>query len=375
MFPDSAIAKKYGCGRTKTGCITNTLGKDSRKKIVDVIKVSPFSLATDGSTDYDDVKLYPICVRYFDPDEGRTLSVLLSLKECNKPSTGENIFKLLEAELQELEIPFENLVSFSADNASVMLGKFKGVAAFLLKRAPSMYISGCPCHLMHLAAEKAAKRLPVRVEDLLIDIYYHLEKSSKRKQEFKSFQAKENLPQHKIIKHVSTRWLSLGQCITRLLEQWDAILPFFEGERKKTSGTKRQRVTQEGEQERKKQKNKSAESPLSSATSTKQGTSVTPAVKPGSSHGPTRSTLQGTTYATSSTCYKIPKKKLPVASSSTCNQSTTKSGTSNVGGKSTASSSPSTSTVKGTSSSTSNQCAAKSGTSSGPAKGVEIHES
>ena len=35
---------------------------------------------------------------------------------------------------------------------------------------------------MHIAAEKAAKQLPVAVEDLLIDIYYYLEKSSKRKQ-------------------------------------------------------------------------------------------------------------------------------------------------------------------------------------------------
>ena len=58
----------------------------------DIIRVSPFSVATDGSTDYEDVKLYPICIiRYCDPADSLVKSVILSLRECNKPSTGENI--------------------------------------------------------------------------------------------------------------------------------------------------------------------------------------------------------------------------------------------------------------------------------------------
>ncbi|KAJ8048447.1 hypothetical protein HOLleu_00771 [Holothuria leucospilota] len=192
MFPDSHIAKKYRCARTKTTYIVETLGKDSQKRILSTIRESPFSMATDGSTDYEDLKLYPLCVRYFDPDEGCVISVLLSLRKCDQPSTGENIFKILQKELENLEIPWENLVCFSADNASVMLGKVKGVAAFLVA-----------LYLMHIAAERAAKQLPVRVDDFLIDIFYHLEKSSKRKQEFRAFQQKTGVPQHKIIKHVS----------------------------------------------------------------------------------------------------------------------------------------------------------------------------
>lgn len=100
------------------------------------------------------------------------------------------------------------------------------------------YSTGCPFHLMHIAAERAAKQLPVRVDDLLIDIFYHLEKSSKRKQEFRAFQQKVGVPQHKIIKHVSTKWLSLGQCLARLLEQWDALYPFFKAEKEKTVKTR-----------------------------------------------------------------------------------------------------------------------------------------
>jgi hypothetical protein len=39
----------------------------------------------------------------------------------------------------------------------------------------SICISGCPCHLVHIAAHKAAEKLPIKFEDLLIDIYYYLD--------------------------------------------------------------------------------------------------------------------------------------------------------------------------------------------------------
>ena len=98
------------------------------------------------------------------------------------------------------------------------------------------FITGCPCHLMHIAAGKAANELPVKADDLLVDVYFYLEKSSKRKQEFKDLQTKAGVPMHKILKHVSTRWLSLGHCLERLLEQWDALLPFFQEEEKRAIG-------------------------------------------------------------------------------------------------------------------------------------------
>ena len=142
MFPDSEIAKKYGSGRTKTSFLIDCLADDSKKKVIETLKNSYFSLSTDGSTDYDDYKLYPVCVRYFDNDVGRVLSVILSIQECSEASTGENIFKILEREIETLKIPWKNLVSFATDNASVMTGKHKGVAAFLQTKSPAVYING-----------------------------------------------------------------------------------------------------------------------------------------------------------------------------------------------------------------------------------------
>lgn len=59
------------------------------------------------------------------------------------------------------------------------------------------------------------------IDELLIDIYFYLDKSSKRLKTLKSLQIVCDTGVRKILKHGSTRWLSLGLCIDRLLSQWE----------------------------------------------------------------------------------------------------------------------------------------------------------
>ena len=51
-----------------------------------------------------------------------------------------------------------------------MIGANKGITKFLKDYQPEIITVGCPCHLIHLDAEKAAGEF--QVEELLIDIYY-----------------------------------------------------------------------------------------------------------------------------------------------------------------------------------------------------------
>lgn len=215
MFPDSKIAKNYACGRTKATNIIKTMAKDDDNSITQNMLEGPFSIATDGSNDCDDVKLYPIVVRYFDKSVGRVLCVLLKLCE-SRESTGVAIFYLINGEFNDRKIKWSNCLSFAADNAAVMQGLHKGMASYILKEQPSVYMLKCACHLMHLTAEKAAKELSVNIEDMLISIFYYLDKSSKRKGLLKDLQRLCNTETRKILKCVSTRWLSLNECNNRL---------------------------------------------------------------------------------------------------------------------------------------------------------------
>lgn len=205
-FPDSNIANKYGSGRTKTTAIIETLSNDTSKSLALELSLGYFSLSTDGSSDTTTSQLYPVVVRYYDGSLGKIVTQLLSLPAMQEvSSTGENIFNLLNRNLEKFNIPWQRCVSFCCDNASVMVGVHKGVAAFVRKENENVYVQGCPCHLVHLAAQYAAAKLPLSVEDLLIDLYYYFDKSSKRNKQLKQLQQLCDIETRGIIKHVNTR--------------------------------------------------------------------------------------------------------------------------------------------------------------------------
>ena len=221
MFGDSKVSSKYGCGRTKTTSIIGCLARNTQEQITIALRSAPFAVATDGSNDRNsDCSLYPIIVSYFNVVLGKIVTVHLALGTCSEGSTGVNIFTVVH---NKRGILWHNYVAFCSDNASVMMGVHNGVVAHIVKQ--------CACHLIHLAAQKAAGELPVDIEDFLVDVYYYLEKSTKRHQNLKKCRVLCGASTRKILKHVSTRWLSLGRCIDRLLEHWTPLEVFVESER------------------------------------------------------------------------------------------------------------------------------------------------
>ena len=88
---------------------------------------------------------------------------------------------------------------------------------------------GYPCHLLHIAAKKGCA-----TEMTLIDIFHYLGVSSKRMKELQGFQRESGVALRKILKHGPTRWLSLHNCVTRLLEQWEPLTAFFTSEKSST---------------------------------------------------------------------------------------------------------------------------------------------
>jgi len=61
----------------------------------------------------------------------------------------------------------------------------------------------------------------------MIDNFYHLDKSSKRKNESADFCSFCDVEYRKILKHVNTRWLSLKMAITRTLQQYSGLKSYF----------------------------------------------------------------------------------------------------------------------------------------------------
>ena len=82
-------------------------------------------------------------------------------------------------------VPWAHAVSLSVDNTNSMIGKHNSFASRCRGKTPEIFVSGCPCHLVHIAAgnghDAFAEVTGINIEELQIDIYYWFEKSTKRK--------------------------------------------------------------------------------------------------------------------------------------------------------------------------------------------------
>jgi hypothetical protein len=108
-----------------------------------------------------------------------------------------------------------------------MKGVKKGVVAHLREKQPKVIDIHCACHLVSLTVKAAIKILPLKVDEVLVDIYYHFHHSTKRVESLKDYTEFCCMEYKTLLKHSETRWLSLTQSIKRTLEMWDALCTYF----------------------------------------------------------------------------------------------------------------------------------------------------
>ncbi|XP_048853244.1 uncharacterized protein LOC125721411 [Brienomyrus brachyistius] len=144
MFPDSAIARKYSTGKTKA----TQLIKD---------------------------KEFVILTRLYDEATLQVATRFLEMPTCNV-GNAENLYGKLSEALRKRGIPWENLIAFNSDNASVMKGQHNSVISRLKTSQPHIQDLGCICHLVQLATGCGIRAAQVPVEDILVGIYTHFDK-------------------------------------------------------------------------------------------------------------------------------------------------------------------------------------------------------
>ena len=159
IFPDSKIAKGFSAARTKTTCIVNlALRPHFETLLVSHMKMHPFSLAVDGSSDTGLQKMNPLTIRIFDHENGVVCTRFLDmcLTSGSAAGTAEKIFQAMEQAITSRSIPWNNCIGLSVDNTSVNMGKHNSIKSRALQRNGSIYIMGCPCHIIHNVGQKGS---------------------------------------------------------------------------------------------------------------------------------------------------------------------------------------------------------------------------
>ncbi|KAG8184778.1 hypothetical protein JTE90_011564 [Oedothorax gibbosus] len=144
--------------------------------------------------------------------------------------TADAIYQAMIGVLKENNVPLHNWVGFCADTTNVMMGLNNSVSQRVKENFPTVIIVKCSCHSIHLVSSYTCKKLPSSLEDLVRTIYVHLKRSPKRQKGFEEFQKFFNEEQNpkKILAPGQTRWLSLQNCVRRILEYWEALKHYWQ---------------------------------------------------------------------------------------------------------------------------------------------------
>ena len=135
--------------------------------------------------------------------------------------------------LEENGLKLENMTSFCADNAPVNFGSWQQKGKINVfnrlqeKTSARLIPTGCPAHILHIAAEKGAERLTVDSETIVLKICCHFKSQASRVQNLKQFCAQLEAEYIAPPTHTPTRWTTLGNVLEKMIELWEPLTQHF----------------------------------------------------------------------------------------------------------------------------------------------------
>nr|XP_042908229.1 uncharacterized protein LOC122271344 [Parasteatoda tepidariorum] len=144
-------------------------------------------------------------------------------------ATAKNIFKKLTEAMDEMKLPLGKLLMLGSDgpNVNKKVHRLMNEEVKLISDRELVDIGTCNIHIVHNAFLKGLNELGENAADLITSVYHFFDGWPSRWDNFVIIQEKEGVPHNKMIKHCSSRWLTLELACTRMIEQWQAINIYF----------------------------------------------------------------------------------------------------------------------------------------------------
>ena len=100
-------------------------------------------------------------------------------------STAATMLKSVDDLFSEFDLHWEYVTSIGVDNISSNIGRHNSIASPVKEKNREIITAGCPCHVLHNAAGKAAEELTkvsgFDFKDSCVELFFWFDKPTKRK--------------------------------------------------------------------------------------------------------------------------------------------------------------------------------------------------
>lgn len=223
--------EKFSCARTKCESIVTSVFNEYCKKMLseNLDSVSYISILSDASN-HNEIKLYPILVRYFDSKNGIQIKILNleSIEGETSDILSNHLFRVMTDNNLNKKI-----LALSADNTNTNFGgrTRKGVNNVytklqdLLKR--NILGIGCNAHIISNAINTASSSMSIDVEVIITNIYLYFNRFTVRVANLKEFCKEAGIQYKKLLGYYKVRWLALTPALERVLQLYDPLRSYF----------------------------------------------------------------------------------------------------------------------------------------------------
>lgn len=229
MFPDSKIAKSYKMSETKCKYliqfgVSPWILEDLKKDI----KASPFSYLFDETTTVQVKKQYDAYVRYESKRHGEIVDRYcgsLFLGHCDANHLVTNFYDF--GRRMDWEIDYLLQIGMDGPRTNLSFNK-KLVADLKEKHEKSIIdIGTCNIHKIHNSFKKGLQKLQFDFDGCAADLHFFFKHSSARRMDFQLMELITEIEAEYMLRHVSSRWLSLKKVKNRILDQWQNLREYF----------------------------------------------------------------------------------------------------------------------------------------------------
>ncbi|XP_057191418.1 SCAN domain-containing protein 3-like [Triplophysa rosa] len=192
------------------------LSADIQSQLLDRLRsCEQFSIQLDESTDISSAAQLIVLVRY--PWEGDILEDFLFCKEVPGKTTGEEIFRLLDAFMTEARLSWEKCVAVCTDGAAAMTSRKSGVTARIKSVNPRIMATHCMLQRQALASKDMEPDLHSVLNTAVTAVNF-VKSRALQSRLFGQLCRDMDAGHDALLYHCEVRWLSRGKVLQRVFE-------------------------------------------------------------------------------------------------------------------------------------------------------------